>query len=200
LLRDGTEIFIRPITAGDKRGIVSGFKQLSDESRYKRFFAPVPRLSDRDLAYLTEVDHHDHEALIAHADGGEPLGVARYVRDRDEPSKAEVAVAVVDHWHGRGVATELLGRLAARAREEGIETFTAAVLAQNRKVIDLMRSLGPTKSVGLEPGLVKLEMEVPARTGLGGFLEQALREAAAGGLAGRDPALTQPRARAQRQS
>ena len=174
-----------------------GFEHLSDESRYKRFFAPLQRLSERDLAYLTEIDHHDHEALIASSEEGEPLGVARYVRLKEDASKAEVAVAVVDHWHGRGVATELLERLADRAREESVTTFTAAVLASNQSVIDLMRSFGPTRSVGLEPGLMQLELELPDRVGLGGFLKEALRVAAAGTLEGRDPALRQPKARAR---
>jgi RimJ/RimL family protein N-acetyltransferase len=194
-LRDGAEIFIRSVTPRDKGAIASGLERLSEESRYRRFFAPVHQLSKRDLVYLTEVDHHDHEALVAYDHGGEPLGVARFVRLHDEPTKAEVAVAVVDDWQGRGVATELLERLADRARDEGVETFTAAVLAENRNAIDLMRSLGPVKSVGLEPGLVKLEMEVPPRAGIGAFLKRALREAAAGALRGREPALRQPRAR-----
>ena len=123
-LRDGSLIAIRPVGPGDKRAIVSGFDHLSPESRYRRFFSPLEQLSDRDLAYLTEVDHHDHEALIAHSEAGEPLGVARYVRAGD-PHKAEVAVVVVDDWQGRGVATALLDRLADRAREEGVHVFTA---------------------------------------------------------------------------
>src|SRR5437660_3402126 len=71
-LRDGVSIFIRPIDAGDKAALVQGFEKLSPESRYRRFFSPLSRLSERDLAYLTEVDHHDHEALIAHSERGEP--------------------------------------------------------------------------------------------------------------------------------
>jgi len=116
VLRDGASITIRPIGPDDKAAIVSGFEQLSPESRYRRFFSPLDRLGARDLSYLTEVDHHDHEALIAHSERGDPLGVARYIRGAD-PHKAEVAVVVVDEWHGRGVATELLTRLADRARQ-----------------------------------------------------------------------------------
>ena len=190
-MRDGAVITIRPIEPDDKDAIVSGFEQLSPESRYRRFFSPLERLSNRDLAYLTEVDHHDHEALIAHSEEGRPLGVARYVRI-DEPEKAEVAVVVIDEWHGRGVATALLTRLAERAREEGVRVFTATILTENRNAIDLMRGLGDTHRVGSLSNTVDLEMELPRR-GIGARLREALRHAAAGVVTGRDP--SHPRTR-----
>jgi GNAT superfamily N-acetyltransferase len=195
-LRDGSPILIRPIEPGDKGAILTAFEHLSPESRYRRFFAPLDDLSDRDLAYLTEVDHHDHEALVAHTEDGEPLGVARYVRAGD-PHKAEVAVAVVDHWHGRGVATALLDRLSDRAREEGVRTFTATILSENRDAMGLMRSLGETRQVGPTSTTSDLEIELPKR-GMGERLKDALRHAAAGVLAGRDP--SHPRTRLQRRA
>jgi RimJ/RimL family protein N-acetyltransferase len=186
LLADGSTISIRPIEPGDKGALESAFDQLSQESRYRRFFAPLDRLSRRDLTYLTEVDHHDHEALIAQGSRGEPIGVARYVRGQ-EPGKAEVAVAVVDEWHRRGVATALLRRLVDRARAEGIDTFTATVLADNRRALDLMSSLGDAHQVGSENTSIELEIELP-RAGIGKRLRDALRQAATGVLSGRDPA------------
>jgi GNAT superfamily N-acetyltransferase len=193
-IADGTTIGIRPIVPGDKGAIVTGFDHLSEESRYRRFFAPLERLSPRDLAYLTEVDHHDHEALIAHSQSGEPLGVARYVRGEDS-LRAEVAVVVVDDWQRRGVATALLTRLADRARAEGIGIFTATVLADNRRALELMSSLGETRRVGGEQTTVELEIELPTE-GIGKRLREALRHAAAGVLTGRDPA--HPRTRLRR--
>jgi GNAT superfamily N-acetyltransferase len=196
ILRDGARILIRPVEPGDKGAIVTGFEHLSVESRYRRFFSPLERLSERDLSYLTEVDHHDHEALIAHSELGEPLGVARYVRVHD-PRKAEVAVAVVDDWHGRGVATALLERLSDRAREEGVRIFTATILTENRDAMGLMHSLGETRQVGPTSTSAELEMELPRR-GMGERLRAALRDAAAGVLAGRDP--SHPRTRLHRRS
>jgi RimJ/RimL family protein N-acetyltransferase len=187
-------VFIRPVSPDDKASIVSGFEKLSPESRYRRFFSPLDRLSDRDLAYLTEVDHHDHEALIAHSEGGEPLGVARYVRGSD-PRKAEVAVVVVDEWQGRGVATELLNRLADRAREEHVQVFTATILTDNRDALGLMRTLGGARRVGSPSTTTEMEMELPRR-GIGERLREALRQAASGVLSGRDPA--HPRTRLRR--
>jgi len=170
---------------------VSGFDKLSPESRYRRFFSPLDRLSGRDLAYLTEVDHHDHEALIAHGDNGEPLGVARYVRGAD-PRKAEVAVVVIDEWHGRGVATALLTQLVERARAEGVAVFTATILAENRDAMGLMRHLGDLHTIGTPSSTIELEMDLPRR-GLGERLREALRHAAAGMVTGRDP--SHPRTR-----
>jgi GNAT superfamily N-acetyltransferase len=193
-LRDGSTILIRPIGTDDKGAIATAFEHLSEESRYRRFFSPLQRLSERDLAYLTEVDHQDHEALIAHSELGEPLGVARYVRGGNR-RKAEVAVAVVDSWQGRGVGTALLGALADRAREEGVGVFTATILTQNPKVIGLMHSIGEPRQVGPSSITAQLEIELPRR-GMGKRLRDALREAAAGMLHGRDP--SHPRTRLRR--
>jgi RimJ/RimL family protein N-acetyltransferase len=193
-LRDGSAMSIRPVAPDDKAAIVSGFEKLSPESRYRRFFSPLHRLSDRDLAYLTEVDHRDHEALIAHSELGEPLGVARYVRGND-PRKAEVAVAVVDEWQGRGVATELLNRLVDRAREEQVQVFTATILTDNRDAIELMRTFGDARRVGPSSATTDIEIELPRR-GIGERLREALRQAATGVLSGRDP--SHPRTRLRR--
>ena len=76
---------------------------------YRRFLTPKKALLETELGYLTEVDHHDHEALAAFAvESGEPLGVARFVRSTEDPGAAEAAVAVVDDWHDRGVGSVLL--------------------------------------------------------------------------------------------
>lgn len=145
-LHDGSEVQIRPIRVDDKEALASGFARLSPESRYRRFFAPLRELTPRDLAYLTEVDHNDHEAMIGFdAATRQPVGVARYVRGA-EPNEAEVAVVVVDDWQGRGVATALLDRLTARAREEGIEHFIALVLSDNDDAIGMFEGRAPRGS------------------------------------------------------
>src|SRR4051794_1367788 len=119
-LRDGEPILIRPIRPEDREELAAGMERLSPESRYRRFFTPTSGLSPTELSYLTEVDHHDHEALVAVEPGTEHgIGVARFVRSPADDELAEVAVAVADSWHNRGVATALLARLAERAREEG---------------------------------------------------------------------------------
>jgi len=162
-LRDGSLMLVRPIRPEDKGAIAAGFERLSAESRYRRFFAPLTELGDEELAYLTEVDHHDHEALIAFAlDSREPVAVARFIRNAD-PHEAEVAVTVVDHWQGRGAATALLDRLVARAREEGITHFLAAVLSDNRGAIEMFDSVAPPGSIRRHTasGHVELVIDLP---------------------------------------
>ena len=160
-LRDGSRIVIRPVQPDDREAIADGFRRLSPETRYRRFFGPVNQLRERDLDYLTQIDHHDHEALVAVAvDSGEGIGVARFVRT--EPEEAEPAIVVVDDWHGRGVATILLNALVDRAREEGITRFNAPILATNRDAIRAFERLGHTtkKLAGHE---IELLIELPER-------------------------------------
>jgi len=180
-VRDGTRIVVRPIEPDDKDALLAGFERLSDESRYRRFLASTPRLTDAQLRYLTEVDHDRHEALIAFAeDTGEPIGVARYVRFEDDPLTAEPAVTVVDDWQGRGVGTLLLEELTARAREAGLERFSATVFAANDPIISLLEHLGPSERHGTG-SVIQFEAELPP-AGTAAPLKAALREAARDGL------------------
>ena len=185
-LRDGTEVLIRPIEPGDKDQLVRGFEELSPESRYRRFLTPMNRLSPSVLRYLTEVDHHDHEALVAEsAEGTEPVGVARFIRLPDDSDTAEVAIAVVDHWQGKGAGTALMRRLAKRAVEEGIERFSATCLATNTDVLDLLEDIAEKKVKQTGDGLVEIEVALPAAEEK--TLLAALRRAASGALSFRHP-------------
>ena len=122
----------------------------------------MPELSEEMVRYLTDVDHHDHEAVVAlDAATGEGVGVARYVRDRDRPERAEAAVTVIDDWQGRGLGTLLLELLAVRAREEGIDRFTALMLASNDEMMELLESLGPVRVIDREAGTVEVEAPLP---------------------------------------
>jgi GNAT superfamily N-acetyltransferase len=185
-LRDGSRLVVRPIRPDDKGAIAAGFERLSPQSRYRRFFAPLQRLTERDLAYLTEVDHHDHEALIGFdAESREPVGVARFIRSSD-PEEAEVAVTVVDDWHGRGVATALLERLVERARGAGVERFVALIMSDNRDALEFFHHVAPHAG---EPrrsatGHLELAIELPEPGGRvsGSLLGRALRAAARGTL------------------
>lgn len=176
-LRDGKVALLRALRKDDRARIAAAFERLSPDSRYRRFFRMLEELSERELTYLTEIDHRDHEAIVAlDPQSDEVVGVARYVRSDEDPTRAEAAVAVADDWQGRGLGRALLERLSERAREEEVERFTALVQADNRRAVQALSNLGPTSSQRHD-SLVELDIELP-REGLGTSLAAALRGAA----------------------
>ena len=176
-LRGGQHVRLRPLAADDRRRLLDAFERLSEESRYRRFFAPVHELSEDSLEYLVDIDHHDHEAVIAiDASSASLVGVARYVRPAPDSDSAEAAVVVADDWQRQGLGRALLEYLVRRAREEGIARFTALVQADNRRAMELLAEIGPT-SRRLEGDLVELDIELP-RERLGTPMVLALRAAA----------------------
>ena len=174
-LRDGSRVRLRQGHSSDRDLLLRGFARLSKESRYRRFLTPKAELSEENVRYLTEIDHHFHEAMIALDEAtGEGIGVARYVSSSERPDAAEVAVTVIDDWQGRGLGTLLLEVISARAREEGITTFTALMLATNNEMMDLLTALGPVHIADQQAGTVEIEMPIP-KLGLSPTLKQLLR-------------------------
>ena len=116
---------------------------LSERSRYLRFGSPLPKLSERMLAHLTDLDGDRHVAYVALTPDGETIvGVARYVRLEQDPSSAEVAIAIADDWQRVGVGPLLLRRLIAHARSAGVDSLVAVRLGENRAAASLARRAG----------------------------------------------------------
>ncbi|MFZ4265167.1 GNAT family N-acetyltransferase [Streptomyces arboris] len=166
VLRDGGTARIRPITTDDAERLVSFYEQVSDESKYYRFFAPYPRLSDRDVHRFTHHDYVDRVGLAVTI-GGEFIGTVRYdrINDQGRPAsapadEAEVAFLVQDAHQGRGVASALLEHIAAVARERGIRRFAAEVLPANNKMIKVFRDAGYTQRRSFEDGSVHLTLDL----------------------------------------
>ncbi|RKT07359.1 acyl-CoA synthetase (NDP forming) [Streptomyces sp. 3211.6] len=166
VLRDGGTARIRPITTEDAGRLVSFYEQVSDESKYYRFFAPYPRLSDRDVHRFTHHDYVDRVGLAATI-GGEFIGTVRY--DRIGPDgrpasapadEAEVAFLVQDAHQGRGVASALLEHIGAVARERGIRRFAAEVLPANTKMIKVFTDVGYQQRRSFEDGSVHLTLDL----------------------------------------
>jgi L-amino acid N-acyltransferase YncA len=160
-LPDGSEVLVRPVTPDDKPLFAAAWEGFGEESRYRRFMVAKNHLSSRELAHFTEVDHVDHEAIVAldpRTGGG--LGVARYVRNRDRPTTAEAAVAVVDDWQGRGLGGVLLRRLSARAKANGIDAFTASLFTDNRSMMRLFERLGRVEVRDIEGGTMEIDVEL----------------------------------------
>ena len=163
VLRDGSAVLIRQVRGTDAPLLADGFARLSAASRQMRFLGVKKDLSAAELRYFTDVDHHDHEALGAlDRAGGHGVGIARYIRDADDPQAAEIAVTIVDDWQGRGLGTELLAALSDRARQEGIRRFTALADPGNVAVATLLRNAG-ARLVDRGRGTVEYEIMLARR-------------------------------------
>ncbi|MFJ8629207.1 GNAT family N-acetyltransferase [Streptomyces sp. NPDC093568] len=166
VLRDGGTARIRPITVDDAERLVSFYEQVSDESKYYRFFAPYPRLSAKDVHRFTHHDFVDRVGLAATV-GGEFIATVRYDRigadgmPASAPAdEAEVAFLVQDAHQGRGVASALLEHIGAVARERDIRRFAAEVLPANTKMIKVFTDAGYTQKRSFEDGVVRLEFDL----------------------------------------
>ena len=164
LLRDGRTAHLRPISPEDRDLLVEFYEQVSAESKYLRFFAPMPRLSDRDVERFTHVDHVDRVAFVLTV-GGKMLAVGRFDRearraDGSGGDEAEVAFLVQDRHQGRGIAQLLLEHLAQAGRERGVAKFVAEVLPENQRMIRIFREAGYTVAGGFEDGVMRFEFPI----------------------------------------
>jgi acetyltransferase len=142
-LADGTRVRIRPIRPGDKALLADGLARLSPESARRRFLAAKPRFSAAELRYLTEVDGHDHVALVAvlASDPGCLVAVARSVRLREQPDTAEMAVVVGDPWQGLGLGAAVSEALADAVLHTGVRRIAATMLGDNVAARRLLRRI-----------------------------------------------------------
>ena len=165
-LPDGTPVLIRKIRPADRHFLALGLRNLSAVSVRRRFLSPKPRFTRRELRYLTEVDGHDHVALVVEAPRQpvrQLIAVARFVRLPTDPATAEAAILVTDHWQGRGVGSLLARELAARARGLGIKRFTATMDSDNLAALRLMEKLAYHLERGRsEHGVSELSFELVA--------------------------------------
>ncbi|MHB1288326.1 GNAT family N-acetyltransferase [Georgenia sp.] len=157
VLRDGSTMHIRPIRPSDAPALERMHARLSDQSIYFRFFAPLPRLSEKDLYRFTHVDHRDRVALVLVEDG-EIHAVGRY--DVITAGEAEVAFNVVDSDQGRGLGSILLDHLAAAGRERGIARFVADVLPANARMIRVFADAGYEVEQRLDDGYVRVTISI----------------------------------------
>lgn len=157
LLSDGSAAHLRPIRPDDADRLVAFYSRVSPESKYLRFFAPYPVLSDADVHRFTHVDHVDRVALILTI-ADDMVAVGRY--DRLDDSDAEVAFLVEDSQQGKGVGQLLLEHLAEAGRERGVERFVAEVLPQNRTMATVFVQAGYTVRREYEDGMIMVEFPI----------------------------------------
>ena len=162
--RDGTQLYVRHVKPADKDLIAKAWAHLSEESQRRRFLAPKPVLTTRDLRYLTEIDGHDHVALIAvRLDNPKiVIAVARYVRLPDDPQTAEVAVTVADPMQGMGIGKKLGILLADEARGRGVTRFAASILTDNRPALRLIAAMSQRLESHTDHGVRDLVADLAA--------------------------------------
>ena len=153
--------FLRPIGAQDKDRLARFHSRLSEETRYRRYHGAKGALTRRELEYLTEVDGHDHVAVVAERPDGELGGVARVVSNGD--GTAEIAVVVADDCRGSGIGESVgvaaLDRYAARRGEDDV---LAHVQTDNRAALRLfVRRLGG-RAVRYEEGVAIVRLPTPS--------------------------------------
>jgi len=165
---DRAGVVLRPLEPGETEPVLEVFSGLGPRSRELRFLAAKPRLTAADLRQLTAVDHRDHVAVLAlSAQDRRPVGVARFVRDPEDPTSADVAVAVVDAWQGRGVGTRLATALVERAREVGVRRFTLVMSRENEAAARLLhRVQGEVHrlDIGVETAEFAVDLDAAAPT------------------------------------
>lgn len=165
VLSDGGLAQLRPIRPDDAELLVDFYSRVSDESKYLRFFAPYPRLSERDVERFTNVDYVDRVAFILTV-AEKMIGVGRYERLADD--RAEVAFLVEDAQQGRGIGQLLLEHLAEAARERGITGFVAEVLPENERMAQVFADAGYKITRNYEDGLLTVEFPIdPSDTSVG---------------------------------
>ncbi|WP_245806096.1 GNAT family N-acetyltransferase [Erythrobacter donghaensis] len=163
-LNDGTPVCIRRVRAEDEARLRDGIAQLSPQSRYLRFFSGMREPPPQVLRALASPDGHDHiawGALRSDSADTPALGVVHAFRDADDPDMAEFSVAVIDEYHGRGLARLLTAVLLLDCAREGLAQFTVHVLPENRPALTLARSLG-AEGVGYAAGVSVLEIDIAA--------------------------------------
>jgi acyl-CoA synthetase (NDP forming)/RimJ/RimL family protein N-acetyltransferase len=179
LLTDGTTVLIGSARPGDAEAVRDMHAAMSPDNLYLRFFSLSPRNAEAEAVRVCREPGPDHAALLAWL-GDRLVGVASY--EPSGPDTAEVAFAVPDDMHGRGIATLLLEHLVSIGRERGLHSFTAEALAENQSMLAVFADAGLPVHRTITDGVVELTFPIPAaddRT-LDGYLDSvAMRESRA---------------------
>ncbi|HUP91293.1 MAG TPA: GNAT family N-acetyltransferase [Solimonas sp.] len=164
-LDDGLPVLVRPVRKEDAPRLREGFRKLSQLARRRRFLEGVDDLSDDQLAQLLALDQVNHVAWGAMnlEKPDEPgVGIARYVRLKDDPQAADVAITIADDYQGRGTGFVLQACLHITAHNAGIKTFFYDVLSDNDRIIKHLKLMGALHA-GRADNIDRLQMPVYGR-------------------------------------
>jgi acyl-CoA synthetase (NDP forming)/RimJ/RimL family protein N-acetyltransferase len=160
LLIDGSTVEIRSAGPGDTEAVRAMHAALSPHNAYLRFFNLSPLNAEREARRVCREPGPDHAALLAWLEG-ELAGVASY-EPAERPGTAEIALAIPDHLHGRGIGTLLLEHLVSIARRRNLHAFTAVTLAENAAMLAVFAAAGLPVQRRREDGEVLLTFPLPA--------------------------------------
>lgn len=174
-VRDGTHLMLRPVLPGDDQRTIHGHIQFSSETLYRRFMTarvPTPAL----LHYLAEVDYVDHFVWVL-LDGDDPVADARFVRDQNDRTVAEIAFIVADAYQGRGIGSFLISALSIAAQVDGVQRFSARMLSDNlpmRTIMDRYGAVWQREDVGI----ITTVIDVPHKLAFGRHTADQIRRVA----------------------
>lgn len=157
-LRDGSAVWIRPIRPDDAKRLIEFYERLSQHTAYQRFFTVMKRFPPDWAKLLAAVDYHGRLALVAECEGPqgrELIGVGRY-EPTARADTVEVAFVVQDGWQNRGLGTILLQDILGAARARGVRRFCAYVLADNTRMLDLLRRFTDVQRYQIESGVAEI--------------------------------------------
>jgi len=159
-LRDRRRLEIRALTPDDRSDLIAAVARTSAESLRRRFFVPKTRFTDREMDFFSNVDFVNHVALVAVIEDDQTaiVGGGRYIVVR--PGEAEIALAIVDHYQGRGIGTALIRHLVAIARAAGLKRLIAEVLAENLPMLRVFEQSGLAISTKREAELRHVTLEL----------------------------------------
>ena len=162
VLRDGGTAHLRPISPDDAGLLVDFYAEVSPKSKYYRFFAAMPTLSEREVRRFVDVDHHDRVALVLTV-AERMIAVGQFERlpgRAGERDRAEVAFLVQDQHQHRGIGQLLLEHLAQVGREVDVHEFVAEILPDNTGMLQVFRDAGYQVTGGFEDGVVAMRFPI----------------------------------------
>lgn len=162
ILKDGSTLHLRPITPEDEGRLLELFARLSRHSIYLRFHHVLSHMSKEEAKRFCNADYDKDFALAATLgeDAEERIIAVGNFHRMPAGRRAEAAFVVEDAYQGKGIGAHLLGQLAIIARENGIETFEASVLAENKEMMQLLERSGFYMTEEMESGVYQMEMDL----------------------------------------
>ena len=164
LLADGSTVEIRPAGPADFDAVKAMHEAMSPDNTYMRFFNISRLAAETEARRICREPRPGHVALLA-LSAGEVVGCASYDALADPGNVAEIAFAIADHMHHRGIATLLLEHLVSFARSHQITVFTAQTLSENAPMLKVFADVGLPVQRHYEEGVMEMTIPLPSEVG-----------------------------------